>query len=181
VAELHDFVTEDLAKLYPRLIKYCKITVYDVAPTILPMFDKNLGKYAMKHFAREGVSIKTSHHIERLRPGLPGPNNLSSSGEYSYLTLDIKEEGEVGVGMVVWSTGLMTNPFVKSLRRVERVSHEAVNFSNVDADKAVNTEWLVKMDPKSGAIITDDNLRLILTPKDKRNDAARATMQVKLS
>jgi NADH dehydrogenase len=76
------------------------------------MFDEKLSKYAMKTFHRNGISIKTSHHVEELRPGAVA--NPGSTDAFSCYTLKLKEEGEVGVGMCVWSTGLMMNPFVEN-------------------------------------------------------------------
>lgn len=95
-------IKEDLARIYPELIPFHKITVYDVAPKVLPMFDEKLAKYAMETFHREGISIKTKHHVQELQPG--GPNEgHNSSKEHNVFTLKIKEEGKIGVGMVVWS------------------------------------------------------------------------------
>jgi NADH dehydrogenase len=104
-AELHDIIREDLARIYPELMKFYKITVYDVADKVLPMFDENLAKYAMKTFSREGIEIKTSHHVESLRKGAPGDKNGTEDvqDEYPVWTLRVKEEGDIGVGMVVWS------------------------------------------------------------------------------
>lgn len=110
-AELYDMVFEDMKRLYPELIKYVKITVYDVAPTVLSMFDESLSKYAMKTFHRNGIEIKTSHHVEELRAGLP-EGYAGVKGSNSLYTLKTKEDGEQGVAMCVWSTGLMMNPFV---------------------------------------------------------------------
>lgn len=62
-AELYDMVHEDMKRLYPELVQYVRITVYDVAPKVLSMFDEKLGEYAMKTFRRQGIEIKTSHHI----------------------------------------------------------------------------------------------------------------------
>jgi NADH dehydrogenase FAD-containing subunit len=101
-AELHDIITEDLSRVYPELIPFHKITVYDVAAKVLPMFDEKLGKYAMDTFRREGIDVKTSHHVEGLRPGAPG-QEVAETQDHGVLTLKIKEEGELGVGMVVWS------------------------------------------------------------------------------
>lgn len=39
-AELHDFVMEDVYRLFPTLEGLVKIQVYDVAPGILMNFDK---------------------------------------------------------------------------------------------------------------------------------------------
>lgn len=41
-AELFDLCHEDLKKLYPNLIPHIKISIYDVATKILPMFDASL-------------------------------------------------------------------------------------------------------------------------------------------
>lgn len=109
-AELHDLITEDLAKLYPELIPFHKITVYDVADKVLPMFDEKLAKYAMDTFKREGISIKTSHHVQELKLGSPQEIRANvSKNDHACFTLKVKEEGDLGVGMVVWSTGLMQN------------------------------------------------------------------------
>lgn len=138
-AELHDIVNEDMKRIYPDLIKYVHITVYDVADKVLSMFDDRLGQYAMERFARQGISIQTNHHVEELRMGAPTALQSESSSEVkdssSCYTLKLKEEGEIGIGMCVWSTGLMMNPFVEKL------------------------EGKVKRAPKSGGILTDDRLQ----------------------
>ncbi|EME80244.1 uncharacterized protein MYCFIDRAFT_189859 [Pseudocercospora fijiensis CIRAD86] len=125
-AELYDMVYEDIKRLYPELVQYVKITVYDVAPTVLGMFDKRLSDYAMKTFGRQGIDIKTSHHIQELRLDVPEgkqpPPGVRDGG--SLYTLKIEEEGEIGCGMVVWSTGLMMNPFVESALKGKVKQHE---------------------------------------------------------
>ena len=137
-AELHDIVNEDMKKIYPDLIEHVHITVYDVAPTVLSMFDDKLSKYAMNHFARQGISIQTNHHVEELRLGAPKALQGDSDDvkdTASCYTLKLKEEGEIGVGMCVWSTGLMTNPLIQKL------------------------DGKVKRDPKSGGVMTNDHLQ----------------------
>jgi NADH dehydrogenase FAD-containing subunit len=104
-AELHDLIREDMAKIYPELIPLHKITVYDVAEKVLPMFDEKLAHYAMNKFKREGIDIKTQHHVEQLSLGAPFERNnpKSTPEDHRLFTLKIKEEGEIGVGMCVWS------------------------------------------------------------------------------
>ena len=79
------------------------ITIYDVAPKILPMFDSKLADYALNLFKRDGIKVKTQHNIEELRAGLPG--KACEQGDGGCFTLKTKQEGEMGVGMCVWSTG----------------------------------------------------------------------------
>lgn len=140
-----------MAKLYPALMTFCNINVYDVAPNVLSMFDSKLGDFAVNHLRREGVNVKTSHHIEELRRGPPKHvlEKLGASAsdlESASFTLKTKEEGEVGVGMCVWSTGLMMNPFVQ--------------------DKLTGA---VKKHPKTGALIVDEKLRVLKETENKEN------------
>ncbi|KEY65222.1 hypothetical protein S7711_09349 [Stachybotrys chartarum IBT 7711] len=140
-AELHDLVHDDLARLYPDLMRHVAITIYDIAPKVLPMFDQRLADYATAQFRRQGIVIKTEHHLTRIRR------------EGDHLMLSIKEEeeehGEVGAGICVWSTGLMQNPLVKQLTEQEvRVK---------DGEEEVVR--LVK-DAKTGGLGVDSHLRV---------------------
>ena len=73
-AELNDFVHQDLVDLYPGLQRFIRITVYDVANKALSMFDENLAEYTLKIFQREGIEVKTQHHVLELWVGLPISN-----------------------------------------------------------------------------------------------------------
>ncbi|KAF2819534.1 FAD/NAD(P)-binding domain-containing protein [Ophiobolus disseminans] len=165
-AELHDLINEDLAKIYPELIQYHKITVYDVAEKVLPMFDEKLAGYAMKKFKRQGIDIKTSHHVESLRPGAPVERQASDDiDDYRIFTLKVKEEGEIGVGMCVWSTGLMQNPFVAHALDHVREAPSNLRLLDPAAKLDIESKWKLKKDTKSGSLITDDRLRVKLVPQ----------------
>ena len=122
--------------LISQLTTKLQITVYDVAPKVLSMFDEKLGNFALNHFKRRGIDIRTSHHVNELRAGVPKHLKSSVRDEAGCYTLDLKEEGEVGVGMCVWSTGLMMNPFVEKHLQDKVALHE-----------------------KTHGILTDDRLR----------------------
>ncbi|KAF2455395.1 pyridine nucleotide-disulfide oxidoreductase-domain-containing protein [Lineolata rhizophorae] len=188
-AELHDIIAEDMRKIYPELANLCRITVYDVAPKVLSMFDEKLGKYATDMFHREGIAVKTSHHVEGVRRGAPDVNGRAPypmvKDRQSCWTLKVQEEGDIGVGMVVWSTGLMMNPFVdNALSRVQAFPRMSSIFptSREPRSDAAGLQWMVKKHPKTGAVITDDRLRLIIEPASKdgsdigKGDSARAVM-----
>ncbi|ORX58687.1 FAD/NAD-P-binding domain-containing protein [Hesseltinella vesiculosa] len=98
-AELCDFISEDMSRLYPELVKDTRISVYDVAEHILCSFDAKLSEYATKKFTRRGIQIKTGIHVT----------------EVGHDFLDSKEEGKVPCGMVVWNTGITANPLVETL------------------------------------------------------------------
>ncbi|KAI9658592.1 MAG: hypothetical protein M1821_002152 [Bathelium mastoideum] len=178
-AEMHDIIKEDLAKLYPELTPYYSIAVYDVAPKVLSMFDEKLAKYATDTFAREGIEIKTSHHVQELRRGFPGPesDNQFIENPLTCFTLKVKEEGELGVGMVVWSTGLMMNPFVEhALNKVQPLPNACKQHDKPKAEEAKHLHWLVRKDPKTGSIVTDEHLRVTLEPEDSGTTRPQETL-----
>ncbi|KAF8153138.1 pyridine nucleotide-disulfide oxidoreductase-domain-containing protein [Crassisporium funariophilum] len=121
-AELHDLLHTDIAKHYPALAKFSKITLYDVAPNILGSFDLSLRKYTENTLAREGISILTSHHVERVEAG----------------KMIVTEQGEVPFGLLVWSTGLASNPLVEVIKDVQK-------------------------DTKTSSLITNDHLNVIMS------------------
>jgi NADH dehydrogenase len=171
--ELRDIVREDLCHLYPQLKEHVQITVYDVADKILPMFDKKLGQYAINHFNSEGVTIKTSHRIKALRRGLPsveGSGTTNDDVKASGFTLSLENgvSSEVGCGFVVWSTGLMSNPFVeKALGASFAAPANCVRMlTDCDAnpDPTITSgTWSVQTHPRTGSVITDDFLRVQLS------------------
>ncbi|KAF2477852.1 FAD/NAD(P)-binding domain-containing protein [Lindgomyces ingoldianus] len=179
-AELYDIIKEDLARIYPELIPFHQITVYDVADKVLPMFDANLADYAMDAFRRGGISIKTKHHVNELRKGPPAGSASKVDDQNACFTLNIKEQGEVGVGMVVWSTGLMMNPFVaKALRDIPELPEAGVKFleSGSAQDKSGPTGWVVQKDAKTGSVITDDRLRVKLEAEGVGEDKPQAILE----
>ncbi|KAI9822538.1 MAG: hypothetical protein M1827_000257 [Pycnora praestabilis] len=179
-AELHDLINEDLAKIYPSLLKHVDITVYDVAPNVLSMFDESLGKYAMETFSRQGIRILTSHHVEELRPGLPKSEmgNEDIQDRDGCYTLKTKEKGETGIGMCVWSTGLMMNPFVeKALEKCHTFPIASAKLRDAQNTDPSEMEWIIKKDGKSGGLVTDDQFRVKLTSNTGKDDSPSAVMQ----
>ncbi|BGP18029.1 hypothetical protein JCM10213v2_006079 [Rhodosporidiobolus nylandii] len=101
--ELHDFLTSDLVHAFPTLAPLARITVYDTAPQILGSFDKSLSEYATQKFDREGIRVHTGRHV------------TSVSASY----IEIKEEGTIPYGLLVWSTGLAPNPLIESIKELK--------------------------------------------------------------
>ncbi|KAI1304311.1 pyridine nucleotide-disulfide oxidoreductase-domain-containing protein [Xylaria venustula] len=156
-AELHDLIQEDLRKFYPTLTRFVNITVYDVAPKVLPMFDQRLAQYAMDTFRRERIAVKTEHHLTRIRADDDCPGCLR---------LRFKEYGddEVGAGIVVWSTGLMQNPLIQKLlepksaeQQEQQRQHSADTVSRGEKGAVV---LQLQRDDKTGGLVTDSHLRV---------------------
>ncbi|KAL4201915.1 hypothetical protein AMTRI_Chr02g218300 [Amborella trichopoda] len=112
-AELHDFICEDLVKLYPSLHKLVKITVIQSGDHILNMFDSRISSFAEQKFQRDGVEVKTGYRVV----------NVSDK----YITMKSKanqETSSLPYGMIVWSTGIGTRPvvmdFMKQIGQTDR-------------------------------------------------------------
>lgn len=127
-------------------MQYVKITVYDISPKILPMFDQALASYAMGAIQKQNIEIKTAHSIQRVRP------DTDSTGG---LKIKIKEYGdeEVGAGIVVWSTGLMQNPLI------EKLMGKSLSAPLPTEGQEAPRELRLEKDAKTGGVITDGRFR----------------------
>ncbi|KAJ5879802.1 hypothetical protein N7455_003267 [Penicillium solitum] len=165
-ASLRDFIYSDMMALYPSLDEIPKITLYDVAPKVLSMFDESLSRYAMETMEREGIDIKTSHHVKSLRwgpPGAPPPYNMDPK---RCLTLTTEEDGELGVGMCVWVTGNAMPKFItESLDSIDAFPTDSVRSMEASPEAPENPEnasWKFKKAPKKGPLVVDGHLRVQL-------------------
>lgn len=167
-ASLRDFIYKDMMALYPALQGLPKISLYDVAPKVLSMFDESLSRYAMETMKSEGIDIKTSHHVKGLRWGPPGAPPPYEMDPKRCLTLTTEEEGEVGTGMCVWATGNAMTKFVgQSLNAVNEFPENSVfKMNQVSSTASSEQSWRFKKVPKTGALLVDGHLRVQL-----QNDA----------
>ena len=76
--------------------------------------------------------------------------------------LTTKEDGDVGVGMCVWSRGNMMNHFVqKALEKTYGFPEKSAEiFEGKPLDQLDTQEWMIEKHPKPGAMIVDDRLRV---------------------
>jgi NADH dehydrogenase FAD-containing subunit len=185
---LSDLIREDISKLHPQLMKYIRISLYDVAPKVLPMFDQSLSGYAVDKYKRNNIEIKTSHQVEELRKGFPNDEDArkdqDSQVKGRVYTIRTKQEGDVGIGMCVWSTGNMNNPFVtKALNHVRRFPINSARITQGSLPSNPNErQWVIQRDPRSGVILVDDHFRINLTTScadtyAKEEDVPKAYMR----
>jgi len=98
-AELHDFLEDDLRKAYPELVKEFRISLIEASPGILNMFDRKLGDYALKRFARAKIEVRTGTVVK----------------EVHARGVTLSDGSDVPAGLVVWSTGIGATPLVNRL------------------------------------------------------------------
>ncbi|KAJ0053738.1 hypothetical protein Pint_02165 [Pistacia integerrima] len=101
-AELHDYIQEDLVKLYPLVKDLVKITIIQSGDHILNSFDQRISSFAETKFQRDGIEVLTGCRV------------ISVSDKE--ISLKIKSTGEVCSiphGLVLWSTGVGTRPVIR--------------------------------------------------------------------
>jgi len=103
-AELHDFLKNDVTTLYPHIPKdRIKISLFDVMPHILGMFDSKLVEYSESTLRREGIDLRTSTKVSEIKPQAVSLVNSDGRAE------------EVPFGLLVWVAGITTRPLVNSV------------------------------------------------------------------
>ncbi|KAL8497468.1 hypothetical protein ACS0TY_020971 [Phlomoides rotata] len=100
-AELHDFVDEDLARLYPTLKQHVTITLLEAGDHILGMFDKRITEFAEDKFRRDGIDLKVGSMVTKV-----------TDSEICTKERATGQNVNIPYGMVVWSTGIGTRPVV---------------------------------------------------------------------
>ena len=94
-AELYDFITEDVTRLFSQEKEEVKVTLIE-ANEILPSFDRKLRSFAEKKFKQ-----RTNYDLVKSRVVKVTRDNV------------VLEDGTVmPCGMVLWSTGLAPRPFI---------------------------------------------------------------------
>ncbi|KAJ7948250.1 External alternative NAD(P)H-ubiquinone oxidoreductase [Quillaja saponaria] len=115
-AELHDFVHEDLSRLYPTVKDYVKITLLEAGDHILNMFDKRITDFAESKFQRDGIDVKTGSMVVKV----------------SEKEISTKERGtgkvvSIPYGMVLWSTGIGPRPeIVDFMKQIGQTNRRAI-------------------------------------------------------
>ncbi|RMZ75089.1 hypothetical protein DV737_g5461, partial [Chaetothyriales sp. CBS 132003] len=98
-AELDDLCRHELRDLYPDVVDYLSISIYDVASHILGAYDKSLYEYATAQLQKRKVDVAPNTKIEKVDKD----------------ALHIKDKGSIPYGMLIWATGNKQVPLVEKL------------------------------------------------------------------
>lgn len=124
-AEMHDFLTQDLIRWFPRLCRNFKITLVEATQNILGSFDKKLGQYALKHFKRKNINVLTRSVVQRVEKN----------------KVILKNKETLNCHLIVWSTGIgphdwIANSFLpknKQGRILTNESTEVIGYPEIFA------------------------------------------------
>ena len=109
-AELHDFVKQDVKRLYHDLLPYVKIVIVEAGPALLGPFDKALQEYAHGLFKKRDIDV-------RLGTAVIGVEDVNVEGyHFSPSKRAILSDGStLEFGTMVWSAGLAPRTFTQNL------------------------------------------------------------------
>ena len=99
-AELHDFLAEDLQRLYPELVPFVKITLVEAGGALLGPFDKSLRDHVARLFKKRDITVKLDTAVKGVE--------LYRDHEFRHeATQAVLSDGsKLSFGTMVWSAGL---------------------------------------------------------------------------
>eukprot|EP01134_Creolimax_fragrantissima_P008527 CFRG8527T1 len=99
-SELYDFLQEDLRRLYPELMQYVSVTLFEASDALLGPFDHHLRSYVEKLFKKRRIEVRTSVAVT-------GVEVLDKAGYMHDATCAMLSDGSnIEFGTMVWSAGL---------------------------------------------------------------------------
>ncbi len=98
-AELHDFMMNDLAAVYPGLATRSRIILLEAMPRLLGAFDQALSDYTARRFKRVRIDVRTEARVVNV----------------THDRLALHDGSEIPFGMMVWATGNAPTDFVRGL------------------------------------------------------------------
>ena len=121
-ADLHDFVTNDITRLYPDLVPHFKLSLVEAGGALLGSFDTALRDYALSSLTKRkidvrlGVSVKavvteTAKHAENARHTSP------------FAIAELSDGTALPFGCLVWSAGLAPVKLMTTLQGKGLASH----------------------------------------------------------
>ncbi|KAI0486590.1 hypothetical protein KFK09_029338 [Dendrobium nobile] len=94
--EVHDFLQEDLSRLYPNALEFVRLSLIEAGKHILTLFDKKITQFVEEKFQSDCIDVKTNFKVVKV-------SGDAITKENSYTG-----EANVPYGLDVWSTGIGT-------------------------------------------------------------------------
>ena len=109
VSELHDFLKDDVSRLYKDLLPYVTITLVEAGPALLGPFDVALQNYAHGLFQKRDIDV-------RLGTAVTGVEDFQGDGyRYPARRALFSDGTSLEFGTMVWSAGLAPVKFTEAI------------------------------------------------------------------
>jgi NADH dehydrogenase FAD-containing subunit len=109
-AELHDFVKQDVKRLYPDLLPFVNIVLVEAGPALLGPFDKALQEYAQGLFKKRDIDVRLGTAVIGVEDFV-GEDYRFSPSKRAILS----NGSSLEFGLMVWSAGLAPRAFIENL------------------------------------------------------------------
>jgi len=109
VAELHDFVTSDIKKLYRELVPYVKVSLVEAGPSLLGPFDRSLQEYTQRLFKTRDIDVRLECSVQAVE------DYSNDNFRFTARRALLSDGSKLPFGTLVWSAGLKPVAFTDSL------------------------------------------------------------------
>jgi len=109
VAELYDFVTSDIKRLYPELVKYVRVSLVEAGPALLGPFDSKLQEYTKSLFETRDIDVRLATAVTSVE------NYVGEGFRFPAKKALLSDGTELPFGTMVWSAGLEPVIFTQNL------------------------------------------------------------------
>lgn len=115
IGELHDFVCQEAAQLYPRLLDKVVIKLINAGSSILNAFDSVLQLKALDSLVDKGIQVSLNARVtniddQKLKYSISHPATGTGGSGKAY-----REDIEISYGMVIWAAGTKSRPITVRL------------------------------------------------------------------
>jgi NADH dehydrogenase len=108
-SELHDFMKNDIVRLYPDLMKYIKVTLVEAGPALLGPFDAALQDYAHGLFKQRDIDVRLGTAVTAVEDEVMDDYHFTSRRAM------LSDGTSIEFGTMVWSAGLAPRNFTSTL------------------------------------------------------------------
>ncbi len=96
-AELHDFIEEDVRKIYPGLEEYIEVILIEAGDKLLNSFDAKLSEYTLKIFKRQKINVRIKSYITKVTEA----------------DIFVNDGSHFNYGLLVWAAGNTATSLVR--------------------------------------------------------------------
>jgi len=114
VAELHSFATVDIARLYPDMVKYVRVTLVEAGSSLLGPFDSALQEYTKTLFQGRDIDVLLDTSVQSVED-YDGVDSEGKAFQFIGKRAILSDGNKLPFGTMVWSAGLKPVKFTDSL------------------------------------------------------------------
>uniref|UniRef100_A0A7S2S1W9 FAD/NAD(P)-binding domain-containing protein n=1 Tax=Eucampia antarctica TaxID=49252 RepID=A0A7S2S1W9_9STRA len=109
VAELHDFVTNDIQRLFKDMVPYVSVTLIEAGTALLSSFDKQLQNYTQSLFEKRNINVQLGCSVTGIE------DYQEETFRFPAKRAVLSDGTKLPFGTFIWSAGLSPVKFTQNL------------------------------------------------------------------